>query len=107
MFKLQQLSLSLIHLQLLKNNSMYRKNTKNKLYVSVCLCARSQAEKTDGEITADFLLSLGLTAQTKTKARKFHDLDHNLLLLPLVFCFSACLMQKHLDPVKAVMGRRF
>ena len=71
----------------------------------VCfLCVRfAPTEKTDGEVKGDFVLSLALTAQTKTKSHKLHDLDRNLL--PLALALS--LAQKHLDPVKAVSGRRF
>lgn len=45
------------------------------------VCVLAQTEKTDGEVKGDFVLSLALTAQTKTKSCKLHDLDHNLLPL--------------------------
>lgn len=67
----------------------------------VCVYTYIQAEKTDGEVTGDFVLSLALTAQTKTKSHKLHDLDHIILAAS-----GAVLTQKHLDPVKAVRERR-
>lgn len=53
--------------------------------VIVCTCADRLSRQTE-KVKGDFVLSLALTAQTKTKSHKLHDLDHNLLLLALSLC---------------------
>lgn len=59
---------------------------KSKLYTSVRLCVIVCVHvHIDEEVEGDFVLSLALTVQTKTKSHKLHDLDQNLLLLPLAF----------------------
>lgn len=57
------------HLSILKNAVQRCNCAYECIYANAC----AYRQKTDGEVTADFVLSLTLTAQTKTKSHKLHN----------------------------------
>lgn len=57
------------HLSIFKNAVQRCNCAYERIYANAC----AYRQKTDGEVTADFVLSLTLTAQTKTKSHKLHN----------------------------------